>query len=142
MWQSRVEIEHYSVAYFSCLTTFKALNFHRGWSSYVLRTVRRLIRYSSIFAAIMSPALSECFALQRFERGNVVELCNGILFDFYMGLPHIECLVSVESYTIPSLCQLQQLPQVWRLSPQCKELVLFTVCIYIVLSRAKVECTN
>ena len=109
------------------------LNFHRGRSSYVLRTVRRLIRYSCIFAAIMSPSLNECFALQCFEHGNVVELCNGILFDFYMRLPHIEC---------PSLCQLQQLPQVWRLSPQCKELVLFTVCIYIVLSRTKVECAN
>ena len=25
MWQSQVEIEHYSVAYFDCITTFKVL---------------------------------------------------------------------------------------------------------------------
>ena len=25
MWQSRVEIEHYSVAYFECVTAFEAL---------------------------------------------------------------------------------------------------------------------
>ena len=25
MWQSRVEIEHYSVAYFDCIIAFKAL---------------------------------------------------------------------------------------------------------------------
>ena len=37
----------------------------------------------------MSPALNESTALQRFERGNAVEICNGILFDFYPGLAHI-----------------------------------------------------
>ena len=25
MWQSRVEIEHYSIAYFDCITAFEAL---------------------------------------------------------------------------------------------------------------------
>ena len=30
----------------------------------------------------MSPALN-------FERSNAVEICNGIMFDFYPGLPHM-----------------------------------------------------
>ena len=37
----------------------------------------------------MSPALNRSSVLKRFERGNKVELCNGIMFDFYLGLPHI-----------------------------------------------------
>ena len=36
----------------------------------------------------MSPALNGSFALQRFTHGNVIKLCNGILFNFYPGLPH------------------------------------------------------
>ena len=34
----------------------------------------------------MSPALNGSFALQR---GNAVELRNGIMFDFYLELPHM-----------------------------------------------------
>ena len=37
----------------------------------------------------MSPALNGSSALQRFERGNAVEIHNGIMFDFYSGLPHV-----------------------------------------------------
>ena len=37
----------------------------------------------------MSPALNGNTALQRFEHGNGVEICNGIIFDFYLGLLHI-----------------------------------------------------
>ena len=37
----------------------------------------------------MSPALNRSFALQRFERSNVVEIRNGIMFDFYPGLAHM-----------------------------------------------------
>ena len=67
MWQSRVEIKHYSVAFFNHVTTFKALQ--QG-----LHTLRRLIRYSYTFAVRMSPALNGSFALQRFKRCNMVEL--------------------------------------------------------------------
>ena len=35
------------------------------------------------------PRAYEPRPLQRFERGNAVELPNGIMFDFYPGLPHI-----------------------------------------------------
>ena len=51
--------------------------------------LHRLIRYSCTFAARMRLTLNGSFALQRFERGNVVEIHNGIMFDFYLGLPHI-----------------------------------------------------
>ena len=37
----------------------------------------------------MSPALNGSTAIQHFERGNVVEIRNGIMFDFYPGLPHM-----------------------------------------------------
>ena len=36
MWQSRVEIEHYSVVYFDRITTFETQYFRYGWGSYVL----------------------------------------------------------------------------------------------------------
>ena len=37
----------------------------------------------------MSPALNGSSALQRFERNNAIEIRNGIMFDFYPGLPHM-----------------------------------------------------
>ena len=37
----------------------------------------------------MSPALNRSSALQHFEHGNVVEISNGIMFDFYPRLPHV-----------------------------------------------------
>ena len=37
----------------------------------------------------MSPDLNRNTALQHFKRGNAVEICNGIMFDFNPGLPHI-----------------------------------------------------
>ena len=50
---------------------------------------RRLIRYSCIFVVRMNPALNESAALQHFERSNTVKICNGIMFNFYPGLPHM-----------------------------------------------------
>ena len=37
----------------------------------------------------MRPALNGSTALQRFKHGNMVEIHNGIIFDFYPGLPHM-----------------------------------------------------
>ena len=37
----------------------------------------------------MSPTLNGSTALQRFEHGNAVKVRNGIMFDFYLGLPHV-----------------------------------------------------
>ena len=36
----------------------------------------------------MSLALNESTALQHFDRNNTVKIHNGIMFDFYLGLPH------------------------------------------------------
>ena len=41
------------------------------------------------FAARMSPTVNGSFALQCFKRGKAVKLHNGIMFNFYLGLPHI-----------------------------------------------------
>ena len=37
----------------------------------------------------MSPTRNGSSALQRFERCNVIEIDDGIMFDFYPGLPYI-----------------------------------------------------
>ena len=37
----------------------------------------------------MSPALNGNSMLEHFERSNVSEIRNGIMFDFYPGLPHM-----------------------------------------------------
>ena len=37
----------------------------------------------------MSPALNGSSAILRFERSDAIEICDGITFDFYTGLPHI-----------------------------------------------------
>ena len=39
--------------------------------------------------AHVSPARNRSSALQHFEFGNMVEIRNGIRFDFYSGLPHM-----------------------------------------------------
>ena len=66
----------------------------------------------------MSPALNGSTALQRFERGKVVDICNRIMFDFYPGLPHIHIhvyLLLSRTYQfayIPSKISLR-IGQVW-----------------------------
>ena len=37
----------------------------------------------------MSPALTESSAIRRFERSDVIEIRNRIIFNFYTGLPHM-----------------------------------------------------
>ena len=37
----------------------------------------------------MSPALNGSSAIRRFERSDAIAICDGITFDFYMGLPHV-----------------------------------------------------
>ena len=56
--------------------------------------LRRFIRYSYIYEVRMSPALNGSSAIWRFERSNAIEIYDGITFDFYMGLPHIDTPVS------------------------------------------------
>ena len=87
LWQSQWDI-HVAVmgrnrTLFRCI--FR-LRYHVQSTELSLRA--ELIHAMYIFAAIMSPALNGYLALQHFEHGNVVELCNGILFDFYTSLYH------------------------------------------------------
>ena len=65
------------------------------------------------YIARMSPALNGSSTLQRFERGNTVKIRNGIMFDFYPGLPHIYvsyvvCPVYTPARPCGIICVLQQ----------------------------------
>ena len=78
MWQSRVEIESYSVAYFDCITSYEAR---------------------------MSPALNGSSAIWCFEGSDVIEIRDGITFGFYTALPHIKIpKLSAILYSIFSTC--------------------------------------
>ena len=55
-------------------------------------TLSKLINTCHIYTAHMSPVLNGSFALQRFERSNAIKICNGIMFDFYPGLPHVSLI--------------------------------------------------
>ena len=37
----------------------------------------------------MSPALNGSSAVWSFEGSNAIEICDGITFNFYTGLPHV-----------------------------------------------------
>ena len=37
----------------------------------------------------MSPTLNGSSALERFKHSNAIAICNGMMFDFYPGLPHM-----------------------------------------------------
>ena len=46
----------------------------------------------------MNPALNGSSTLERFERSDASEIRNGIMFDFYPGLPHVYHLIIVKSH--------------------------------------------
>ena len=58
------------------------------WSHYQIRRAVTPYFHYGWGLSRMSPTLYSS-ALQHFERGNAIEICNGIMFDFYPGLPHI-----------------------------------------------------
>ena len=57
-----------------------------GEGSYVLH---ELVSYSCIYEVRMSPALNGSSTIRRFKHSNAIEIREGIIFDFYTGLPHI-----------------------------------------------------
>ena len=63
-----------------------ALSFRLGRGSYALSG---RIRYSCVYIARMSPTISGSSALQYVKLGDALEIRNGIIFDFYSGLPHM-----------------------------------------------------
>ena len=89
MWQSRVEIEHYSVACFDCVIVFKVLQDRTSFKGGAhTHSVDSWTLDKSTYIVHMSPTLNESSALQHFKRDNGVKIWNGIMFDFYLGLPH------------------------------------------------------
>ena len=49
----------------------------------------------------MNPALNGSSALDRFECGKAIEIWNGIMFDFYPGLPHMwQSRVEIKHYSV------------------------------------------
>ena len=50
--------------------------------------LKRAVSYSCIYTVHISPALNGSSALQRFDHGNAIKICNGIVFNFLLGLPH------------------------------------------------------
>ena len=86
MWQSQVEIEHYSVVYFDRITAFKVLyrrtSIKGGADMHCVNVV-------SIHKFTQSPSLNGSSVLEHFKRSNGIEIRNEIMFDFYLGLPHM-----------------------------------------------------
>ena len=57
----------------------------------------------------MSPTLNGSSVLQCFEHSNAIEIRNGIMFDFYPGLPQIEnrsdnCILGTLNYVCWRIC--------------------------------------
>ena len=75
MWQSWIEIEYYSIAY------FKHIN-----------VLCKHMNILCVYEAHVSPAPSGSLALLRVKLGDGLEAHDGIIFDFYSGLQ--EYLVS------------------------------------------------
>ena len=49
----------------------------------------KLMNIYHVHTASMTPTLNKSSVLERFERGNAIEIRNGIMFNFYPELPHI-----------------------------------------------------
>ena len=82
MWQSRVEIEHYSIAYLSRSKCCSAeLPLRAG-----------LIRAAWMYGYLISLVANTSLTLNGSLRYSTLsaEKCNKIMFDFYLGLPHIQ----------------------------------------------------
>ena len=45
--------------------------------------------FHAFMNCVYSPTLNKSSAIWCFERGDVIEIHNGITFDFYTGLPHM-----------------------------------------------------
>ena len=88
MWQSQVEIEHYSIAYFDRVAAFEVL---QRSTSVKGKAHTCSEDYLINLHSAMSPTLNGSAALQHFEHDKTVEICNGMMFDFYPGLPQMLC---------------------------------------------------
>ena len=53
-----------------------------------------------IYTAHLSPALNESSDIRHFERSDTIEIRNGIIFDFYTGLPHIRSYLGNPTFSL------------------------------------------
>ena len=79
-----------------CVQSAVAQKFRYGRGSYALC---KLGKYWWVYLARMSPTLNGSSMLERFERSNASEIHNGIMFDFYPGLPHM--YIQVHTSVVP-----------------------------------------
>ena len=76
----------------------------------------KLMNTYHVYTARMSPALSGSSALERFKRINVIEIRNGIMLDFYPGLPQLQ-LVCLDEYSVSIYFQMVSLSTCWSPPP-------------------------
>ena len=99
MWQSRVEIEDHSVAYFNRNAVFEV---PYRWTSIKGGAYMHFIAawIANESTKCISHALNKkCSAIQRFEPSDMIEIHNGIIFDFYTGLPRMN-MYNMNMYNI------------------------------------------
>ena len=80
----------------------------------------------------MGPTLNGSSALQRFECGNALEICNGIMFDFYLGLPHVIIKMFGGGSSVDGFCVETYLPTFVHMAVKCVQ----KLSSYNTLSRA------
>ena len=94
-----------------------------------LNTLCKRASYSWVYTVRMSPTRNGSTALQCFECGNALEIHNGIMFDFYLGLPHIESSTVSPTTSITTSTKLWMFTaaSIWTLTfnllVQCLEVV-------------------
>ena len=86
MWQSRVEIKGYSVAYFDHIAVFEV---PYRWTSVKGGAHTRFMDVWIAHEAMKHKWALPFTEVQHFKGNDVIEIHNGITFDFYTGLPHM-----------------------------------------------------
>ena len=59
-----------------------------------------MCQVSCIYAVHMSPALNRTSALQLFKHSNAIEICNRIMLNFCLGLPHLTIKVVGDGWEV------------------------------------------
>ena len=75
--------EHYPIAYFDRTTTFEVFKHKTSVKDGAHTCCVNVVSIHEFTQCInISLALNGSSALEHFERSNVIEICNGIMFDF------------------------------------------------------------
>ena len=90
----------------------------------------KLINSCHVYPARVSPALNGSSTLERFERSNASEKRNGIMFDFYPGLPHM--YLSMQLLALRLVVRLS-LRNSFPFSIALKHLSSWLLCLYVYL---------